>query len=412
MLQLSCRTAVGLQSWPFTATAIAAPVRGFRELSLTSTPLVASSSCKLRLLAPRIAWPFWHSRTRFAALSALAASTAASWAMGKPCRLRHSSRTTLCSGAGVSSGTATDAEARKAEASVVELKVEDQCCSKAPHSTPLVVLVHGLDSWSGTWGSTMQGLAARGIPSVAVDLRGCGFSPLGKPEDFGPTQLAADVRAALQQQSGNWCGSRRVILVGHSMGGKLVLKYASLFPQDLAAVVVEDMDCTCRSYSKEYLECNAKEIDRKKCFSRSFPSWEACRKAMISFGYDAERVDGWRGERVLTAHGGYWSAVNPYAQWLARKTVLATDDAYMALQRLAVIRANERTDLSVHVLVAGDAGTVCYWDALPGGIRDMESVLPGLAVSTFPAAGHSIHNSDTAAFLDILDAVVAAAMGK
>jgi len=68
---------------------------------------------------------------------------------------------------------------------------------------PLVVFVHGLDSWSGTWHGAATALAARGIPSLAVDLRGHGQSPMGDPADFGPAQLAADVRAALLREA---CG--------------------------------------------------------------------------------------------------------------------------------------------------------------------------------------------------------------
>ena len=46
----------------------------------------------------------------------------------------------------------------------------------------------------------------------------------------------------------------------------------------------------------------------------------------------------------------------------------------------------------------GERGTVCSWDKLPGGIRDMQSILPSLQVHQFPAAGHSIHNTDWGGF--------------
>jgi len=58
--------------------------------------------------------------------------------------------------------------------------------------------------------------------------------------------------------------------------------------------------------------------------------------------------------------------------------------------------------LGVHVLVAGEEGTVCSWDELPGGIRDMEVVLPGLVVTTFPTASHSIHNTARVGFVDLI----------
>ncbi|CAK0887717.1 unnamed protein product, partial [Prorocentrum cordatum] len=253
-------------------------------------------------------------------------------------------------------------------------------------------------------------LALRGVRTAAVDLRGHGLSPLGRPEDFGPAQLAADVRAALRKAgvTSGTCpptGGKRIVLVGHSMGGKIALRYAADYPDDVGALVIEDMDCTSRRYPADYLQPSAAEMERKRSFDRAFADWEACRASLVSFGYGEARVDGWLKEtppRVLAqadaglGRSGLWSAINPYAQWLARTTVLTQADAYEALHRIAAVRACDRPDLQVHVLVAGAAGTVCDWQDEPGSIRDMEGVLPGLRVTEFPSAGHSIHNSDQA----------------
>lgn len=278
---------------------------------------------------------------------------------------------------------------------------------------PHVVLIHGLDSWSGTWQGTAEELARRGLACIALDLRGHGLSPLGAAADFGPARLAADVRAALLKAGVLRAKGKSpgLVLVGHSMGGRIAMRYAADFPEDVAAVVIEDMDCTCRKYPAEYLEPGGEEMERKRRFDRAFASWEECRAALISFGYDSRRVDGYRTEDAPRAflrgpEGAVWSAVNPYAQWLARRTVLTQNDSYAALQRLATLRACDRADLAVHVLVAGGEGTVCSWDALPGGIRDMEAVLPGLVVTEFPKAAHSIHRTEFKAFVDFVEKVV------
>lgn len=196
--------------------------------------------------------------------------------------------------------------------------------------------------------------------------------------------------------------------MGHSMGGKVALRYAADYSEDLAALVIEDMDCRVSKYA----DLAPEELERRRRFDRAFPSWEECRRALLTFGYEAQRVDGWPAEtppRVMPAasEGGVWSAINPYAQWLARRTVLASRDAYEALQRLAAVRACGRPDLAVHVFVAGAKGTVCKWDVFPGGIWDMESVLPGLVVSSFPDAGHSIHNGALSAYADRIEAIAA-----
>jgi len=308
------------------------------------------------------------------------------------------------------------AEVARAEASVVDLALVDHRGGGSGRGAGelVVVLVHGLDSWSGTWAPTAEGLAARGIGSVAVDLRGHGLSPLGRPEDFGPAQLAADLRATLCKagllEAGN--RTRHLLLVGHSMGGRIAMRYAADYPEDLAAVVIEDMDCCSRPYPADYMDPGADEVERKRKFNRSFRSRTACEEALVSFGYESKRVEGWEKEkppRVFPRDGDFWSAVNPHTQWLARRTVLSTGDAYASLRRIAALRACSQPGLAVHAWVAGDAGTVCSWDALPGGIRDMEAVLPGLLVKVFPRASHSIHNTDREAFLDAIVEVARAA---
>lgn len=267
----------------------------------------------------------------------------------------------------------------------------------AGHGKQLVVLVHGLDSWSGTWQALMELLAKRGVPTLALDLRGHGESPLGRPEDFSPEQLAADVRAAVKAQG----PGSRIALVGHSMGGRIAMQYAADYPEDLNLLVIEDMDCVPRSYP--VLE--GEKLKNCQHFSREFQSSESARKTLISFGYDADRVDGWfvgSPPRVYEKDGKIWSCINPFAQYLAKRTVLNSVQGQRSLQQIAAWKTLG-ANFAVHVCVAGSQGTVCSWDKLPGGIRDMESILPSLQVHEFPQAGHSIHNTELEKFADLLE---------
>eukprot|EP00449_Zooxanthella_nutricula_P022343 CAMPEP_0198552700 /NCGR_PEP_ID=MMETSP1462-20131121/79132_1 /TAXON_ID=1333877 /ORGANISM="Brandtodinium nutriculum, Strain RCC3387" /LENGTH=97 /DNA_ID=CAMNT_0044283365 /DNA_START=99 /DNA_END=389 /DNA_ORIENTATION=- len=97
------------------------------------------------------------------------------------------------------------------------------------------------------------------------------------------------------------------------MGGKIAMRYAADYPEDLAGVVIEDMDCTCREYESSYLHPSEAEIDRKRKFDRAFSTWEECRSALVSFGYEEARVDGMRTEanpRIIERGDGLWSAIN------------------------------------------------------------------------------------------------------
>mmetsp|Transcript_53349 Transcript_53349/g.155466 ORF Transcript_53349/g.155466 Transcript_53349/m.155466 type:complete len:368 (+) Transcript_53349:43-1146(+) len=267
---------------------------------------------------------------------------------------------------------------------------------------PVLVFIHGLDSWRGTWRRPADELASRGFASISLDLRGHGESPLGAPCDFGPRQLAADVRAAVRQ-AGLLDGGARIALVGHSMGGMVAMRYAAEYPQDLAVLVIEDIDCVPWGEPPP----SKNDLKRIQRYNRHCSSMEACQAELVSFGYSKGRVQGWLVENPprLFEHptGGVWSAINPHAQHLATDTVGNRLDAYEALQHIAAARACCKGDFKVHLLVAGQGDLPEQADKfLPGGIHDMCAIMPGLVVSEFPQANHSIHNT---ALMDLVDAV-------
>lgn len=290
---------------------------------------------------------------------------------------------------------------------VVPLAVTRREPSEGKDATPAMVFIHGLDSWRGTWRQPADALQQRGIRSLAVDLRGHGESPLGSAEDFGPRALAADVRAAVCR-AGLLKGGARIVLVGHSMGGLVAMHYAAAYPQDLAALVIEDIDCVPWGDPLP----TAEDLKRRREFNRQFSSWEACRQELVSFGYAEKRVNAWRLEsppRVFDrGDGGVWSAINPYAQHLATATVGNSAENWKAWQAVAAARICCGEDaFPVHLFVAGKHGC-CSWDEIPGGVHDMASSLPGLQVRTFLDAFHSIHNTALAEFLDVVEIIARA----
>lgn len=290
---------------------------------------------------------------------------------------------------------------------------------------PTLVLIHGMDSWGGTWQNCARELASRGFYCVALDLRGHGESPLGQVAEFGPQQLAADIRSTLISMGivgDRALSGKRIVFVGHSMGARVAMRYAADYPQDLSALILEDMDCQLRDKPK----LSAYERDQRSGFPREFSSWEQARLSLIdvtmggSPEYSLMRVNSWRTEdpaRVFKRGRTWWSAINPEAQLLARETVICSSDGLEAMHRIAAVRVRPHgEDLAVHVFVAGDnepVGTVCRWGlgkhgtpegTLLGSVHDMASMLPGLQITHFPRAGHTIHGHSS---LDnFVDAVV------
>jgi len=111
----------------------------------------------------------------------------------------------------------------------------------APGADTLLVIVHGLGGSPDRHYCVRAARAAErmGWASLRLALRGA--DRLG--EDFYHAGLTADLEAALTSPEGS--GYRRVLLLGYSMGGHLVLRYAAGRPDPrvrAAAVVSAPLD--------------------------------------------------------------------------------------------------------------------------------------------------------------------------
>jgi pimeloyl-ACP methyl ester carboxylesterase len=99
---------------------------------------------------------------------------------------------------------------------------------------PAVVLVHGWAMDRSIWDDAAPHLARR-HRVVSLDLAGHGASSRGR-RDWTIASLAADAKAAVDAAA-----VRDVILVGHSMGGAVVLEAARLLGGRARGIVLVDM---------------------------------------------------------------------------------------------------------------------------------------------------------------------------
>jgi pimeloyl-ACP methyl ester carboxylesterase len=99
--------------------------------------------------------------------------------------------------------------------------------------TPAVVLVHGWMCHSGFWSRVVSALASSHTV-VTLDLAGHGESGRGRTAWTVPA-FAEDVRAVVEH-----LGLESVVLVGHSLGGPVVLEAARLLGGRALAVVGVD----------------------------------------------------------------------------------------------------------------------------------------------------------------------------
>ncbi len=98
-----------------------------------------------------------------------------------------------------------------------------------------VVLFHGKNFCAATWQGTIRALTQAGFRVIAVDQ--VGFCKSSKPENyqFSFQQLAENTRALLASR-----GITRAVIVGHSMGGMLAMRYALMFPDAVERLVLVD----------------------------------------------------------------------------------------------------------------------------------------------------------------------------
>lgn len=96
-----------------------------------------------------------------------------------------------------------------------------------------VVLLHGKNFCAATWEGIIGPLSSAGYRVIAPDQ--IGFCKSSKPTgyQFGLHQLAANTRALLTSLD-----IKKPIVVGHSMGGMLAIRYALQYPSETGGLIV------------------------------------------------------------------------------------------------------------------------------------------------------------------------------
>lgn len=96
-----------------------------------------------------------------------------------------------------------------------------------------IVLLHGKNFCGATWENVIKALHEAGYRVVVPDQ--IGFCKSSKPQayQFSLHQLAANTRALLDK-----LGVERPIIMGHSMGGMLAMRYALMYGNDMGGLVL------------------------------------------------------------------------------------------------------------------------------------------------------------------------------
>ncbi len=100
-------------------------------------------------------------------------------------------------------------------------------------SAPPVVVLHGLLGAARNWTAAAKELAVH-YRVIAMDLRNHGDSPHTPEMSF--TAMAGDVAETLDALSVGPC-----VLMGHSLGGKVAMRFVMDYPERVRALVVVDI---------------------------------------------------------------------------------------------------------------------------------------------------------------------------
>ena len=100
---------------------------------------------------------------------------------------------------------------------------------------PPVLLLHGLRSYAATWQPLAAALSENHLV-IAPDLRGRGRSSWDPGRNYFTSTYVRDVAALAES-----LGLARFSIVGHSLGGAVGYAYAARHPEQVGALVVEDI---------------------------------------------------------------------------------------------------------------------------------------------------------------------------
>lgn len=242
---------------------------------------------------------------------------------------------------------------------------------------PTLLFIHGMDSSKETWNPVIRALQER-YKAFSIDLRGHGETPLGNEKEYSIELLAADVHAYIKEHNLD-----NLVLVGHSMGSRVAIVYASEHPERVKGLVVEDMDLLPREPRKLQVE----EIQKLKSFKTEYTCEDAARKALIEYGYRANKYDLWKaqGRIKITQDQRYQINLNPYASYLAHNACQASDKAAQLFSNIKI---------PVMLLVAGEDSSTSV-----AGISQMKAMVPEMQVINIPGSEHSIHRTQLIQFI-------------
>jgi len=235
---------------------------------------------------------------------------------------------------------------------------------------PPLLILHGLFGSGGNWRRVARELApAHRV--LTVDLRNHGASPWAQAMDY--PEMAGDVLRLIERE-----GLRRASVIGHSMGGKVAMALALLYPQQVDRLVVVDVAPVAYADRLSVFAEAMRAIDTLHAASR-----EEVRQRLAGQLADANVVAFLMQNLV---------ARNSHFDW--RLNLAAIAAAIPVLSGFPSALRELRFERPLHAIVGGRSDYVAQAD--PAEFLPMFSQV---RVEVIEAAGHWVHAEQPEAFV-------------
>ena len=233
---------------------------------------------------------------------------------------------------------------------------------------PLVIL-HGLFGSSDNWQSLAQRFAAF-YRVFCVDLRNHGRSPWSEEHRY--EDMMDDVYAFIEAQQ-----LTDVILLGHSMGGKVAMRFAQHYPHLLNKLVVADMGVKAYPMHHQHVLAGIHALHLYSISARS--EAESILKTYVEND----------GIRQFLLKNLYWIEKGKLA-WRMNVAVLEREMPYI----LAALP--EQESWTPTLFLRGELSNYI----LPEDLNGIEALFPDTTIETIPNAGHWLHAEQADLFFD------------
>ncbi len=245
---------------------------------------------------------------------------------------------------------------------------------------PWLVLVHGLGGNKNTWSVVAEKLS-KNFQILMYDQRGHGSTTIDS-DNYTSSTMARDLAELM-----NKLNIQKAHLVGHSMGGRTVLRFGATYPERTLSVTVEDMHAMGRTKILNDLTELSRKINPlyKPIFNSAedfyrtyqpYMQWENPKSALM-YGY------------IEKASGRFILNFKPHVNMLYSNQALQED----LTSALTKIKA------PTTFFAAGDLNEAVLFGK---GIDHILQNKPDAKIVQFDNAGHSIHWDTDKLFLQEL----------